>query len=124
MLQNYRTLFHNLIFYPILFFGVILAMTSCSTLSKSNSVDTIVYTPIPTVDRPRPVDLKDIKWDVVTKENLEEYLASKDDLLDGYYVFYAISVKDYEKLSLNYQELKRYIIQQKEIIDYYEQAIK
>ena len=35
----------------------------------------------------------------------------------------AISVKDYENLSKNFAELRRYIEQQKEIIVYYEDAV-
>tara|TARA_B100002019_G_scaffold289794_1_gene306148 strand:- start:823 stop:948 length:126 start_codon:yes stop_codon:yes gene_type:complete len=33
-------------------------------------------------------------------------------------------VKDYENLSLNFAELRRYIEQQKQIIIYYENAVK
>ena len=33
-------------------------------------------------------------------------------------------MKDYENLSLNFAELRRYIEQQKQIIVYYEEAIK
>jgi hypothetical protein len=36
----------------------------------------------------------------------------------------AFSVKDYENLSLNIAELRRYIGQQKEIIIYYENATR
>tara|TARA_R100000808_G_C2149721_1_gene158222 strand:+ start:1167 stop:1304 length:138 start_codon:yes stop_codon:yes gene_type:complete len=35
-----------------------------------------------------------------------------------------VSVRDYETLALNMAELKRYIQQQKELIIYYEKAIK
>ena len=41
----------------------------------------------------------------------------------GDFVFFAISVPDYENLSLNMSELKRYIDQQKTIIVYYEKSI-
>jgi hypothetical protein len=36
----------------------------------------------------------------------------------------AISVRDYERLSLNVDELRRYILQQKEIIVYYEDSVR
>ena len=39
------------------------------------------------------------------------------------FLFYVISVRDYETLSLNMAEIKRYIEQQKQIIIYYEKAI-
>jgi hypothetical protein len=38
--------------------------------------------------------------------------------------FVALSVKDYENLALNVAELRRFINQQKEIIIYYEEAMK
>ena len=37
--------------------------------------------------------------------------------------YIALSVKDYENLSLNFAELRRYIEQQKQIILYYEKAV-
>jgi len=43
---------------------------------------------------------------------------------NGEVAYIAISVKDYENLSLNFAELRRYIEQQKEIIVYYEEAVK
>lgn len=43
---------------------------------------------------------------------------------NGDLVFYALSVRDYETLALNMAELKKYIQQQKEIIVYYEEAVK
>ena len=40
------------------------------------------------------------------------------------FVFYVVSVHDYENLALNMSELFRYIKQQKEIVVYYEEAVK
>lgn len=42
---------------------------------------------------------------------------------NGSDAYIAISVKDYENLSLNFAELRRYIEQQKQIIVYYEDAV-
>ena len=39
-------------------------------------------------------------------------------------LYIAISVKDYENLSKNFAELRRYIEQQKQIILYYEGTVK
>ena len=38
-------------------------------------------------------------------------------------VWYAITVKDYENLSVNLEELRRYIIEQQMLLQYYEEAI-
>ena len=42
---------------------------------------------------------------------------------NGADAYIALSVKDYENLSLNFSELRRYIEQQKQIIVYYEGAV-
>ena len=59
---------------------------------------------------------------MVSKVNYEEFVKeyAKKNGGDSYI---AISVKDYENLSLNFAELRRYIEQQKQIIVYYEEAV-
>ena len=60
---------------------------------------------------------------VVSKENYEQFV--KDfEAKNGGDAYIAISIKDYENLALNFAELRRYIEQQKEIIIYYENAVK
>ena len=78
---------------------------------------------IPVQKRPRPVDMNDIYLYVVTLDTFEEFkgrfVKENGDLL-----FYALSVRDYETLELNMSELKRFLQQQKQIIFYYEKAVK
>ena len=64
-----------------------------------------------------------IKWYVVTEENFEEF-KKKFAKENGEFLFYVISIRDYETLALNMAEIKRYMEQQKEIIIYYEEAVK
>lgn len=71
---------------------------------------------------PQPVELNDVKFYVVTPDNLDEFLKEFEED-NGQIVFVATSVPSYENLSINLQELRRYILQQKEIILYYEQAV-
>jgi hypothetical protein len=102
----------------------LLIISACTTPEPKTITQTrYVEKDIPTVSRPRSVDLNDVEFFVVTEENYEEFkekfLNKNKDL-----VFIAISVKDYENLSLNISELKRYIEQQKEVIIYYEKAVK
>ena len=63
-----------------------------------------------------------IKWYVVTEENFEEF-KEKFAKENGEFLFYVISIRDYATLALNMAELKRYLLQQKEIIVYYEKAV-
>ena len=60
---------------------------------------------------------------MVTEQNFEEF-KSKFVKENGDLVGYVLSVRDYETLALNMAEIKRYIQQQKEIIIYYEEAVK
>ena len=77
---------------------------------------------IPTVARPKPLQLNDTRVFVVTKDNFEQFEKEFTELY-GDLAFVALSMKDYENLALNISELKRYINQQDEIIVYYEKAV-
>ena len=76
---------------------------------------------IPIQNRPRPLSLNDIHFYVVTEDT---YAAFKQrfEKQNGVLVFYALSVRDYETLSLNMSEIKRFVAQQGGIISYYELA--
>jgi hypothetical protein len=80
-------------------------------------------TVVPTVSRPKPVQLTDTKVYVVTKDNLESFIKEFSEL-HGEVAFVALSMRDYENLALNVAELRRYINQQTEIIVYYEEAVQ
>jgi len=77
---------------------------------------------IPTQNRPRPVSMSNLHFYVVTEDT---FVAFKQRFVkqNGDFLFYAISVRDYETLALNMAELKRFIQQQKQIIIYYEKAV-
>jgi len=63
-----------------------------------------------------------VRFHAVTPENLDEFLVEYEKI-NGDVVFFAISVPDYENLSLNVAEMKRFINQQKSLIIYYEESI-
>ena len=89
---------------------------------KVVTVTKTVKTQVPIQARPKQVQLNDVKIWVVSKVNYEEFIKeyAKKNGGDSYI---ALSVKDYENLSLNFAELRRYIEQQKQIIIYYENAV-
>ena len=94
-LRNYLTISSLLL--------LTLLLSSCGYLRKPEKeivVQTVeVQKVIPVPPRPKPIDMTDVK-------------------------FYVVSVHDYENLALNMSELFRYIKQQKEIVIYYEEAVK
>jgi len=104
-----------------------LLLSSCGYIRKPEKeiiVKTVeVQKIIPIQPQPKPVDMIDVKFYVVTEENYEEF-KEKFMKTNNDYVFYAVSVHDYENLAFNMAELYRYIRQQKEIIIYYEKAVK
>ena len=118
-LKNYLTISSLLL--------LTLLLSSCGYLRKPEKeivVQTVeVQKVIPVQPRPKPIDMTDVKFYVVTEENYEEF-KEKFMKTNNDFVFYVVSVHDYENLALNMSELFRYIKQQKEIVIYYEEAVK
>ena len=118
-LRNYLTISSLLL--------LTLLLSSCGYLRKPEKeivVQTVeVQKVIPVQPRPKPVDMTDVKFYVVTEENYEEF-KEKFMKTNNDFVFYVVSAHDYENLALNMSELFRYIKQQKEIVIYYEEAVK
>ena len=105
----------------------ILLLSSCTSIRQEPEVVTVtklIKRNIPTVAHPKPVNLNDIKIYVVSPtENFEEF-KKEFEAKNGADSYVAISIKDYENLGKNFAELRRYIEQQKQIILYYEEAVK
>ena len=109
-------------------YGTVLLMSltlmGCGMMPEPKvvTVTKTVQTQVPIQARPKQVQLNDVKIWVVSKENYKEFVNeyAKKNGGDSYI---ALSVKDYENLSLNFAELRRYIEQQKQIIIYYENAV-
>lgn len=103
----------------------LLILTSCGAKQEPQIITQTEYVTktIPVQAAPKPVQLNEIKWYVVTQDNLESFIEQfqKDN---GSVAFMAISVRGYENLSLNVQDLRRYILQQKSIIAYYEKSVQ
>ena len=100
-----------------------LIISGCSLIPKEVQVQTkFVERTIPIQGHPKGVTLYPVNFYAVTAENFEEF-QTKFEKEYGDFVFFAISVPDYENLSLNMGEMKRYIDQQKTIIVYYEKSI-
>jgi len=104
----------------LLILSSLLVLSNCSPNPEVISSVQVIKTTIDVKPRPRPVYLQNVSFKVVTKENIDIFLKTVDN--GGGYVFVAFTVKDYEKLSLNIDELRRFISQQESLIVYYENA--
>ena len=111
-----------LIFWSLL---LLVSLSSCSWKpEKQVVVQTKIVKPVIEIkERPKGVKMLPVKFYVVTEKNYEDF-KEKFKKENGYFVFYAMSVPSYENLALDMAELRRYIEQQKEIIIYYEKAVK
>lgn len=71
---------------------------------------------------PQSIDLLEVNFFVITEENLQDKIQEIEKILDGQFVVFALTPDGYEKMSENFQEVRRYVLQQKELILYYRQA--
>ena len=105
---------------PVL--SLILIINGCSLIPKQPrevEIKTVeVRIPIQHPVYPRPIDMKEPKWYVVSNKNLDEFL-TKIEKEAGQMVFVAMSVPDYELMAYNLQEIKRFVKETREVIVYY-----
>ncbi len=118
---------HNRYSNTFTIFALLIAtasITGCAGTTAPIQVDTkpvqlTIIQPAP----PAPVSLSEVKVSVVTAETLDTFITqAKAEQGTDNPVFVVVSVKGYENLSLNIAELKRYILQQQQIIAYYRKA--
>ena len=107
-----------------LLFPLISLNSGCASVEPTVVVKTdYVVKDIPIQPRPKAMNLHRVKFYAVTPENMEEFLERFEEE-SGTTVFFAMSVPDYENMSMNVAELRRYINQQKALIVYYEESIE
>jgi len=71
---------------------------------------------------PQEIDLLNVNFFVITEDNIEEKVKEIEKMLDGQFVVFALTPDGYEKMAENFQEVRRYVRQQKELIIYYREA--
>ena len=103
----------------------LLLLSSCSWKPEKEIITKAeVYVPtINIVPRPEPLTLRDTNVIVITEKNLEEVINRVKDM-QGSFVVYALDPKSFESLAINMEQIKLYIEKQKQIILYYEKAVK
>ena len=100
-------------------------MTSCSMIpSQTKPVEVVTIAErMPMYHPPLPleVQLVDVDWTVLTPELMEEYLQRIEAGEAPRSAYYALTTKEYENLSMNMAELKRYLKDTLHIIEFYRQ---
>ena len=101
----------------------VILVTACAKPEPEVRIQTKFIKPNVTIQaHPRPVLMRNVEFYVVTKDNLADFEKRFTDK-NGQFVFVAMSLGDYENISLNLADLRRYINQQKQIIVFYEKSL-
>ena len=110
----------------------IVVSSGCSILPKTE------YTPPPPVKviteevkteiyhprLPDEIQLEDVQFFIINKDNYDQKVEEVEKLLGGSFAVFALTPTGYESMAYNLQEIRRFIRQQKEIILYYRKATK
>jgi hypothetical protein len=99
---------------------ILLAVVAMFALSACETTGTnIVAEPVkPVLIHPAPppgMTMRKLEWRVFNRQQLEEILSTTD----GEVIIVGLTPKGYENLTVNMQEIIRYIREQKEVIIYY-----
>ena len=89
------------------------------TVVESVKIDAPI---IQIVKRPSAIKMKDADIVVVTERNLQETIERIKNT-QGEFVLYAMTATSFEALALNFEQIKRFIEEQNQIILYYEKAV-
>ena len=107
----------------ILLVSSLVLLSGCFSRERKIEISTEpVKVPVMQPAAVRAIKLEDVEFKVVTSENIDEFLKQWKKKYGDDFVFIAFSVKDYETMALNLEEIRRYINQQKEIIVYYKKV--
>ena len=101
---------------------LLLSSGACSSIKDVLEVKTVeIERNIPIQKRPRPLSLNDVHFYVVTPDTRQNF-ETRFEKENGGLVYYALSVRHYEDLGLNFAEVIRYIKQAQATIQFYENA--
>jgi len=102
----------------VMLMGLML-LTACGTRSLQITSAPAQIAVTQAVD-PEPVTMLPVNLNVVTPENMDEFITQlRNNQSTQNTVFVGITIRDYENLSLNLAELRRYIEQQQAVITFY-----
>ena len=103
----------------------ILLLSSCSWKPEKEivTVEKVIKPTIAIAQKPKAIKMLDAKIIVITEKNLQEVI-KKVKAGMGEFVIYGLDPASFKNLALNFEQIKKYIEQQNEVILYYEKAVK
>ena len=76
------------------------------------------------LENPAPLELQDVDWIIITKDNADEVFEKIKNEKNGDYALFAVTDNGYEKLALNFADIRNKLAEQRQIIlsykEYYE----
>lgn len=107
--------------------GAIIAsfvLTGCSTAPRAIDVSAVPSErPALSVPKPDVLKLREVRWIVVTRQNVDQVFADLQKRGTNP-VLFALTSKGYEAISLNQADLRKLVQQQQTIIGAYEEYYK
>ena len=110
----------------VLVFGLIaILLSSCTAGVKTLQTYKIEKKREPLdLTMPAPLELQDVEWIIITKDNADEVFEKIKNEKNGDYALFAVTDTGYEKLSLNFADIRNKLAEQRQIIlsykEYYE----
>ena len=99
-------------------------LSSCSESVQEIQVTTIEVSKTPlNLPNPDPLQLQDVEWIIITKDNAME-IFEKLKAAGGEYALFAVEDTGYEKLQINFTDIRNKLAEQKQLLlaykEYYE----
>ena len=95
--------------------AIFMMLTGC-TGGPAQFIDTHVDGPKLMAVDPRPIQMNDITWIIISDKNIDKYI---DDITSGKLVIIGLNPLDYQDLSINLMQLVNYIQSQQSVIAAY-----
>ena len=99
-------------------------LSSCSESVQEIQVTTVEVSKTPlNLSNPDPLQLQDVEWIIITKDNAME-IFEKLKAAGGEYALFAVEDTGYEKIQVNYTDIRNKLAEQKQLLlaykEYYE----
>jgi len=106
----------------IILISCLFVITNCSMMPSAKPVEVVtIAEPVPLYHPPLPLEvgLVDIDWEILTPDLMKEYLENYENGSAPAIAYYSLTSKEYENLSMNMAEIKRYLRDTLSIVKYY-----
>ena len=99
-------------------------LTSCGSSVQEIQVTTVEVSKTPlNLQNPDPLKLQDVEWIIITKDNANE-IFERIKAAGGEYALFAVEDTGYEKLQINYTDIRNKLAEQRQLLlayrEYYE----